>query len=160
MSRANEPTCHLSPVIGHESSQTFEGSQHLKMTPAWKHTHTRACRESLLFFLNCAPMQPECGPALRVCVCRHTPPPLIFQLTGRWMLAVTPALVCSCQTRWGHGESTTALINLNHRPAFCRTLPVASNIYLVAPDAKVLTSTESRWPERLSDAAATKTGPL
>lgn len=44
MSRANESrrslssTCHLSPIMGHESSQTFEGSQHHKMTPSWKDT--------------------------------------------------------------------------------------------------------------------------
>lgn len=44
MSRAKEsecnvdPTCHLSPVIRHESLQTIEGSQHRKMTSAWKDT--------------------------------------------------------------------------------------------------------------------------
>lgn len=53
-------TCHLSPVIRHESSQTFEGSQHCKKKrkqtekkPQNKtllpgKTHTEACQESLL----------------------------------------------------------------------------------------------------------------
>lgn len=31
-------TCHLSPVIRHESSQTFEETQHCKTTPSWKDT--------------------------------------------------------------------------------------------------------------------------
>lgn len=37
--------------------------------------------------------------------------------------------------RWGHEESTKTLINLNHCPAFCWSLPVVSNIYLAAADA-------------------------
>lgn len=99
-------------------------------------THIEACRETLLFFFYCVRM------CLNVCACIYVcglcmcvpvqtqPPPL--QLTGRWMLAVTPAWICSCQMRWGHGESTKTLINLNHCPAFCWSLPVVSNIYLVA----------------------------
>lgn len=142
MSRANESwhslssTCHLSPIIGHESLQTFEGSQHHKMTPSWKHTHWRLLGNPFIFF-NCV-RTCLCVPAFVCALCMCVPvqisaPPL--QLTGRWMSAVTPAWICSCQMRWGHGESTKTLINLNHCPAFCCSPPVASNIYLVSVDA-------------------------
>lgn len=70
---------------------------------------------------------------VHVCPWTNTAPPPLM-LTGRWMLAVTPAWICSCQMRWGHEESTKTLINLNHCPALCWSLPVASNIYLVAAD--------------------------
>lgn len=83
----------------------------------------------------CAPAF-TCVHRARACVPLQTQPPPhpLLQLTGRWMLAVTPAWICSCQMRWGHGESTKTLINLNHCPAFCWALPVVSNIYLVAAD--------------------------
>lgn len=71
--------------------------------------------------------------ALCMCVPVQTQPPPL-QLTGRWMLAVTPAWICSCQMWWGHRESTKTLINLKHCPAFCWSLPVVSNIYLVTAD--------------------------
>lgn len=56
MSGANESghsfstTCHLSPVTRHESTQTFEGSQHLKTTPSWKDSQW-SLPGSLFFFL-------------------------------------------------------------------------------------------------------------
>ncbi len=55
-----------------------------------------------------------------VCVCPCTNAPSLLQLTSRWMLAVTPAWLCSCQMRWGHRESAQTLINLNHCPTFFR----------------------------------------
>lgn len=105
-------------------------------------THAKPCRETLLFiFFNCARMCLYVCSCICVCVQSArvslynppTPPPL--QLTGRWMLAVTPAWICSCQMRWGHGESTKTLINLQHCPAFCWFLPVVSNIYLDTVDS-------------------------
>lgn len=38
--------------------------------------------------------------------------PLPVPPTGRWMLAVTPACLCSCQMRRGREESAQKLINL------------------------------------------------
>lgn len=106
--------------------------------------HAEACWETLLFFFNCARMCLNVCSCIYVCMCvcaqckslpvqPPAPPPL--QLTGRWMLAVTPAWICSCQMRWGHGESTKTLINLQHCPAFCWSLPVVSNIYLDTVDS-------------------------
>lgn len=105
--------------------------------------HTpRPAGKPFYFFLIVPVCACMCAPAF-VCVCAEcksvpvqrppTPPPL--QLTGRWMLAVTPAWICSCQMRWGHGESTKTLINLQHCPAFCWSLPVVSNIYLDTVDS-------------------------
>lgn len=101
-------------------------------------THIEACREALLYSFNCVHMcLNACACvylcALCMCPCTNTAPPPL-KLTGRWMLAVKPAWICSCQMQWGHEESTKTLINLNHCPAFCWSLPVVSNIYLVAAD--------------------------
>lgn len=98
-------------------------------------THAEPCQETLLFFLIVPTHACLCLCVCTVHACPYTntpPPPL--QLTGRWMLAVTPAWICSCQMWRGHGESTKTLINLKHCPASCWSLPVVSNIYLVTVD--------------------------
>lgn len=93
MTRANESrhitgtTCHLSPIIRHESSQTFEGSQHRKTTPSWKDTQ-KACQEGFLFFLI--------SEWVCVCVCLdecvHTC--LTYQLVCVMATCVHPLLKC------------------------------------------------------------------
>lgn len=161
MAGANEsghsrsPTCHLSPIIGHESLQTFEGSQHHKTTPSWKDTHWSLPERGFFFpffylrvwicvrilaafaaLCAClcvcvsASLPAKCveNTSCRVCcvspwcVFVHvyfcTNAPALLQLTSRWMLAVTPAWLCSCQMRRGHRESAQTLINLNHCPTF------------------------------------------
>lgn len=49
--RVAKLTCHLSPLMEHESSQTFGGCHHRKVTLSWKHTHTHthtdACAPTL-----------------------------------------------------------------------------------------------------------------
>lgn len=99
-------------------------------------THIEACRETLLFFLIVSVCAWMCAPAFMCvdCACvslyKHSPPINSWLVDGCW-LSHLPEFV-PCQMRWGHGESTKTLINLNYCPAFCWSLPVVSNIYLVA----------------------------
>lgn len=82
------------------------------MCVRWKGLYTgRACLVSMTD--TCASLLCKIQ-AVEVLLCVCTP--ALLQLTVRWMLAVTPVWLCSCQMRWGHRESTQTLINLNHCP--------------------------------------------
>lgn len=60
--RVTKPSCHLSPLMGHESLQTFGGCHHHKVTLSWKHaqarvqthnhTHTKKNCQIVLFFMS------------------------------------------------------------------------------------------------------------
>lgn len=92
-----------------------------------------------------------------VCVCPWTNAPSLLQLTSRWMLAVTPAWLCSCQMRRGHRDSAQTLINLNHCPTFFRRrqqLPISTQ--LLQMQTKMLTYAEAGWPNLLTCAVSTE----
>lgn len=119
MAGANEsghsrsPTCHLSPIIGHESLQTFEGSQHHKTTPSWKDT-LKLARKGVFFFFSfflvclffcvcvseyvCA-YSPCLPPCARACVCVRECI-LACEMRGKHklqgVLCVALVRVCAC----------------------------------------------------------------
>lgn len=87
MSGANESghadaaTCHLSPVIRHESWRTFEGSQRCKAPSSWKDSQ-RGLPGKLLIYLFLFFSLDLCVP-LHVCVNECKKP--FFTVCDRWM---------------------------------------------------------------------------